>query len=69
MAVPAAEFIPELVSQGWSASDAQLWTAALNPIEEGLEAKISDGVRRALGRDAIDFSTFVKNAAASGAWS
>lgn len=67
--VPPAEFIPELVGQGWSASDAKSWTAALGPIERGLEAKISAGVRRALGRDAIDFSTFVKNAVASGAWS
>lgn len=68
VAVPAADFIPELVAQGWSAFEAQLWTAALGSIERGLEAKISDGVQRALGRDATDFSVFVKNAAASGAW-
>ncbi|ONI92542.1 NAD(P)-dependent oxidoreductase [Saccharothrix sp. ALI-22-I] len=68
VALPPAEFVEELAGQGWSEADAGMWTAGLSPIARGLEAKISDGVRRALGRDATDFSVFVKNAEAENAW-
>ncbi|MEU2510623.1 NAD(P)H-binding protein [Streptomyces syringium] len=61
-------FTAELRQEGLSAEDAELWAAALNPIRRGLEAKVSDGVRRALGRDPRDFTEFVRDAAAAGAW-
>ncbi|MFF5127132.1 NAD(P)H-binding protein [Streptomyces syringium] len=66
--VTVDRFTAELRQEGLSAEDAQLWAAALNPIRRGLEAKVSDGVRRALGRDPRDFAEFVKDAAAAGAW-
>ncbi|MFV8131485.1 NAD(P)H-binding protein [Streptomyces syringium] len=66
--VTVGRFTAELRQEGLSAEDAQLWAAALNPIRRGLEAKVSDGVRRALGRDPRDFAEFVKDAAAAGAW-
>lgn len=66
--VTVDRFTAELRQEGLSAEDAELWAAALNPIRRGLEAKISDGVRRALGRDPRDFTEFVKDAAAAGAW-
>ncbi|WP_370423359.1 NAD(P)H-binding protein [Streptomyces sp. QH1-20] len=66
--VTVDRFTAELRQEGLSAEDAELWAAALNPIRRGLEAKISDGVRRALGRDPRDFTEFVTDAAAAGAW-
>ncbi|MEW2579893.1 NAD(P)H-binding protein [Streptomyces syringium] len=66
--VTVDRFTAELRQEGLSAEDAELWAAALNPIRGGLEAKVSDGVRRALGRDPRDFAEFVKDAADAGAW-
>ncbi|MEV6779147.1 NAD(P)H-binding protein [Streptomyces syringium] len=66
--VTVDRFTAELRQEGLSAEDAEVWAAALNPIRRGLEAKVSDGVRRALGRDPRDFTEFVTDAAAAGAW-
>lgn len=55
-------YIAELVAAGVGPDDARLWTAALGAIHRGLEAKISDGVPRALGRNGIDFADFVQAA-------
>ncbi|MBB4885261.1 NAD(P)H-binding protein [Streptomyces netropsis] len=66
--VTVDRFTAELRQDGLPAEDAELWAAALNPIRRGLEAKISDGVRRALGRDPRDFAEFVSAAATAGAW-
>ncbi|MCX5199596.1 NAD(P)H-binding protein [Streptomyces sp. NBC_00249] len=67
-ALSTPEFVAELGAQGVPAPDAALWAAALHPVARGFEAKVSDGVPRALGREARDFADFVKSAAAAGAW-
>ncbi|MEV0641005.1 NAD(P)H-binding protein [Streptomyces sp. NPDC050619] len=64
----AAEFVAELVADGVPKAEAELWTAALHPVERGFEQKVSDGVREALGREARSFAEFVTSAAAQGAW-
>ncbi len=65
VAVPPDRYIEELAEQGWSRADANLWTAALTPIATGREAAVADGVRRALGREATDFTDFARAAAAA----
>jgi hypothetical protein len=35
---------------------------------DGRNAHVTDGVRRALGRDPRDFSEFARDAAATGVW-
>lgn len=64
----AAAFVAELVADGVSKAEAELWAAALHPVERGFERKVSDGVRQALGREARSFAEYVKSAAAQGAW-
>ncbi|MBB5923460.1 uncharacterized protein YbjT (DUF2867 family) [Actinoalloteichus hoggarensis] len=66
--VTVENFIAELVEQGAPAAEAEIWASALLPIRDGLEARVSDGVRRALGREPRDFTDYVTAAAAAGAW-
>ncbi|MCD0449136.1 NAD(P)H-binding protein [Actinocorallia sp. API 0066] len=63
VAVPAEEFVKELVGQGWPQADAAMWTSVLAPVAAGREAVVADGVRRALGREATDFTEFTRAAA------
>jgi uncharacterized protein YbjT (DUF2867 family) len=62
--VPLTEeqYLAELVAGGMSPQDAQLWSAALEPIRRGLESVVSDGVLRALGRAPKDFGAYVRTA-------
>ncbi|MFC5753091.1 NAD(P)H-binding protein [Actinomadura rugatobispora] len=68
--VPLApeEFVAELVGEGWPEADARGMATAVAAIRNGLDAHLSDGVRRALGREPRDFTEFAKAAAAAGAW-
>ncbi|MCP2094424.1 Uncharacterized conserved protein YbjT, contains NAD(P)-binding and DUF2867 domains [Actinosynnema pretiosum] len=52
----------ELLADGLSESDADLFTKFLHPLAAGLDAHLSDGVRRALGRDPRDFAGFAAGA-------
>ncbi|MBH0779614.1 NAD(P)H-binding protein [Nocardia bovistercoris] len=63
-----AEFVAELTGHGMSAADAGEFADTVGAIRRGLDHHVSDGVRRALGRPAREFRTFVKTAAANGAW-
>ncbi|GAB2989929.1 NAD(P)H-binding protein [Streptomyces pseudoechinosporeus] len=60
------EFVTELTGQGWPAADAKFYAEGLSPIRRGMDAHVSDGVPRALGRPARDFTDYVQ--AAVGAW-
>ncbi|MYW04046.1 NAD(P)H-binding protein [Streptomyces sp. SID3343] len=68
VAVDPAAYHAELVAAGLPEADAQSWIAALSAIHRGLEAKLSDGLERALGRSPRDFTDFVESANAAGAW-
>jgi hypothetical protein len=46
----------------------ELPTYLFSEIVDGRNAGTTDGVRRALGRDARDFSDYARAAAASGVW-
>ncbi|WP_405607273.1 hypothetical protein [Streptomyces sp. NBC_01508] len=62
------EFVTESRGQGLSAAAAADYAESLSPLRRGLDSHVSDGVRRALGREPRDFRAFAKSAAANGAW-
>ncbi|MFG1707040.1 NAD(P)H-binding protein [Nonomuraea sp. M3C6] len=62
------EFIDHLEGEGWSKIDAEAYADAIAPIRRGMDAHLSDGAQRALGRQPRDFARFVTDAAAAGAW-
>jgi uncharacterized protein YbjT (DUF2867 family) len=62
------ELHAELLAQGWSPTDATDFVDTVGAIRRGLDAHLSDGVQRALGREPRDFTAFARAAAASGAW-
>ncbi|MET9065209.1 NAD(P)H-binding protein [Streptosporangium sandarakinum] len=66
--VTVEEFIARLEDEGWSKIDAEAYADAIAPIRRGMDEHLSDGVQRALGRPPRDFSRFVRDAAAAGAW-
>ncbi|TQJ05459.1 uncharacterized protein YbjT (DUF2867 family) [Amycolatopsis cihanbeyliensis] len=63
VAIPEDQFIEELVTQGWPRADAEDYATTIGSIRRGLDTHVSDGVQRALGRPARDFTEFAKNAA------
>ncbi|WP_430478549.1 NAD(P)H-binding protein [Streptomyces sp. P11-1] len=63
-----AAFRDALVVRGMTEVEADLWTAALDPIRTSREAPPKDGVHRALGRPPRDVSDVFRDAAAEGAW-
>ncbi|WP_077058717.1 NAD(P)H-binding protein [Streptomyces sp. MP131-18] len=66
--LPPGQFTAELIAQGWPAADAEGFLQSLSPLERGLDEHLSDGVRRALGREPRDFAAFARDAARAGAW-
>ncbi|MDT0342268.1 NAD(P)H-binding protein [Streptomyces litchfieldiae] len=68
--VPLAEgdYIAELVAAGLPEPDAADFAEVVRALRRGLDAHLSDGVCRALGRPPRDFGEFVKSATAAGAW-
>ncbi|SMC59056.1 Uncharacterized conserved protein YbjT, contains NAD(P)-binding and DUF2867 domains [Kibdelosporangium aridum] len=55
------QFIAECVQDGWSQQDAADFADVVGAVRRGLDAHVSDGVQRALGREARDFATFASN--------
>jgi short subunit dehydrogenase-like uncharacterized protein len=45
-----------------------LVTYLFTEVLDGRNAQVTDGVRRALGREARDFAVFARDAAATGVW-
>jgi uncharacterized protein YbjT (DUF2867 family) len=63
-----AEFAAALAEQQVPEDMAGLLTYLFTTVLDGRNAYLADGVERALGRKARDFSDYVRNAAATGAW-
>lgn len=63
--ISADEYHAELLRSGESEHDAKVATIALSPIRSGREGETTSTVKDVLGRDAIDFSSFVKQAFAT----
>ncbi|MEW2354583.1 NAD(P)H-binding protein [Spirillospora sp. NPDC029432] len=62
------EYVAELVRQGWPPADAEAFADIIEPLREGKDAYVSDGVRRALGRPPRTFAEFAESTAAAGGW-
>ena len=59
---------PRLPSRASRSEVIELLTHLLGELLDGRNAATTDGVRRALGRDARDFADFARTVAANGAW-
>jgi hypothetical protein len=46
----------------------ELLTYLFTEVLDGRNAHLTDGIRRALGRDARDFADYAREAAATGVW-
>jgi uncharacterized protein YbjT (DUF2867 family) len=67
-AVSAEEHTRLLTGQGLPPEPAALLTGLFADVLDGRNSSVTDGVTRALGRPARDFSDYVRTAAAGGAW-
>ncbi|MEU7750465.1 NAD(P)H-binding protein [Micromonospora sp. NPDC049171] len=65
----AEQYQAELLAEGYPAETATALNALFAGMRAGHLAEPTDGVRRVLGRDALDFDTYAARAAAAGAWS
>ncbi|MEU8082378.1 NAD(P)H-binding protein [Micromonospora sp. NPDC049101] len=63
------QYQAELLAEGYPAETATALNALFAGMRAGHLAEPTDGVRRVLGRDALDFDTYAARAAAAGAWS
>ncbi|WP_106246481.1 NmrA family NAD(P)-binding protein [Allonocardiopsis opalescens] len=68
-AISPADFESGLLANGVPQDDAALLAGLFGAVLDGRNAFPVDGVRRALGREARDFSDYVKHTAATGVWS
>ncbi|MCX4967360.1 SDR family oxidoreductase [Streptomyces sp. NBC_00654] len=61
-------YVAELVQQGLPPTDAQAFADVIEPLREGTDEYVSDGVQRALGRSPRTFAEFAKSTADRGGW-
>ena len=66
--VPLDEFAASMARQGVPADVAALMTYLFTEVLDGRNARVADGVRRALGREPRDFRDYARDAAATGVW-
>jgi uncharacterized protein YbjT (DUF2867 family) len=62
------DYVAELVQQGLPPADAEAFADVIEPLREGRDEHVSDGVQRALGRPPRTFAEFAKSTAAAGGW-
>ena len=62
------EFAAAATRQGVPAGVVELLTYLFGEVLDGRNARVADGVRRALGREPRDFARYARDAAASGVW-
>ncbi|MDP9864069.1 MULTISPECIES: NmrA family transcriptional regulator [Streptosporangium] len=66
--VSPEQYVAALVEYGMPAGEATLLTGLFTKVLDGRNAHLSDGVRRALGREPRDFADYARDAAATGVW-
>jgi uncharacterized protein YbjT (DUF2867 family) len=66
--VPMEAFGAELGQQGLSADEVWLVTYLFTEVLDGRNESLTDGVRRALGREPRDFADYVRTTVATGVW-
>ncbi|WNZ06497.1 NAD(P)H-binding protein [Streptomyces sp. 11x1] len=65
----AEGYVAELVQQGLPSADAEAFADVIEPLREGRDDYVSDGVQRALGRPPRTFAEFAKFTADACDWS
>ncbi|MFD9541038.1 NmrA family transcriptional regulator [Streptomyces sp. NPDC060022] len=66
--VTGPQYAAALEQFGMPAEEAEFLAGLFTMLMDGHNAMTTDGVKRALGREAMDFSTFAREAAEDGAW-
>jgi uncharacterized protein YbjT (DUF2867 family) len=66
--VPIEDFTAELTRLGEQEEVVSLLAYLFTEVLDGRNAQVTDGVRRALGREPRDFRAYVREAAAAGVW-
>ncbi|MEV0170276.1 NAD(P)H-binding protein [Streptomyces sp. NPDC050803] len=66
--VPARAYGEALTGFGVPQEEAEFLVEVFEGLLDGRNARLTDGVREVLGREPRDFSDFVREAAAAGAW-
>ncbi|SPF06406.1 SDR family oxidoreductase [Streptomyces sp. MA5143a] len=61
-------YVAELVQQGLPPADAEAFADVIEPLREGRDEYVSDGVQRALGRAPRTFAEFARSTADGGGW-
>ena len=68
LSVPIDEYAAAAAAQGVPAEAVELLSYLFSEVLDGRNARIADGVRRALGREPRDFTGYARRTAASGVW-
>jgi uncharacterized protein YbjT (DUF2867 family) len=66
--VPADDYAAAAVRQGVPAETAEMLSYLFREVLDGRNARLADGVQRALGRPPRDFASYARHTAASGVW-
>jgi uncharacterized protein YbjT (DUF2867 family) len=66
--ISISEFAADTAAQGVPAEFVDLLTYLFAEVLDGRNARLADGVQRALGREPRDFSDYARDAAATGVW-
>ncbi|MGV9555737.1 NmrA family transcriptional regulator [Streptomyces sp. NPDC003522] len=66
--LPAREYREHLVGFGMPGEEADFLVELFGELLDGRNARLTDGVRRVLGREPRDFTAYAKEAAAAGIW-
>lgn len=66
--IPLDDFLSALAAQGEQPEVIQLLSYLFTEVLDGRNARLADGVERALGRPPRDFREYVRHAAASAVW-
>jgi uncharacterized protein YbjT (DUF2867 family) len=66
--IPHDTFVSALTSQGVPSYAVELMSYLFTTVLDGRNAHLTDGVQRALGRQPHDFTEYVQQTAAAGAW-
>jgi len=66
--IPAADFTAALAEQQVPADVTELLTYLFTTVLDGRNARLADGVQRALGRPPRDFAEYARDVAATGIW-
>ncbi|MCP9953196.1 hypothetical protein [Actinomadura madurae] len=68
MPLAVQDYVAELVQQGWPPADAESFADVIEPLREGKDEYVSDGVQCALGRPPRTFAEFAESTAAADGW-